>query len=179
MSAYRWTLLVLLAASVNGVLALPAGASADALPSGSEIVVRQRLPVPPESTWVFVQYGQVTSWDRLRHWYPFCRFELRGRSEQERYVEPGTYRVTRSVRERRTTGLDRPDNPPRAVKVQGGGAPDIVFRSHYELESAAHPEVARLSCEEKFVMMDTQSGFPSLEQIREALGDLADARPAQ
>jgi hypothetical protein len=167
-------------AATFGVAAQAATPPSRTLASGSEIVVRQRLPVTPDSTWAFVQFGKVTTWSELSHWYPFCRFELVGRAEQERYVEPGSYRVIRAVGERRTTGLDMPGNEPRAVKVQGGGgAPDIVFRSHFELDSTAHPELKRLSCEEKFVMMDTEADFVSLEKIRKALGELADVRPAE
>jgi hypothetical protein len=149
------------------------------IPVGSFIVVKQRLPVAPEYTWVFVQSGKLSSWTELRHWYPFCRFEVAGLVPRERYIEPGRYRVTRAVGENRTVDLDlQGPGQSQAIKVQsgGGGAPNIIYRSHFDLSSPDHPEVRRLSCQEQFVMMDTESGYVSLAKIRQALGELAEVR---
>lgn len=175
----RTGLTVLLMAAVSVSSAQSFNSPATQIPVDSFIVVKERLPVAPEYTWVFVQFGKLSSWTELRHWYPFCRFEVAGLVPRERYIEPGRYRVTRAAGESRTVELDlQAPGRGQAIKVQsgGGGAPNIIYRSDFDLSSPDHPEVRRLSCQEKFVMMDTESSYMSLEKIRQALGTLAEVR---
>lgn len=170
----RRALVVVLMATASVSNAQSYNPPATQIPVGSVLVVKERLPVPLYYTWVFVQFGQLSSWGELRDWYPYCRFEVAGLVPKERYIEPGRYRVTRAAGEIRTTELDR-HGLGEAIKVQGGdGAPDVIYRSNFDLSSPDHPEVQRLSCQEKFVMMDMQCSYLSLEKIRQALGDLAE-----
>lgn len=176
LSLQRRVLAVLLTATASVSGAQSFDSPATQIPVGSIVVVKERLPVAPYYTWVFVQFGELSSWAELRDWYPYCRFEVAGLVPRERSIEPGPYRVTHAAGEIRTVDLN-PHGPGQAIKVQGGGgAPNIVYRSQFDLSSADHPEVKRLTCQDKFVMMDTQCSYLSLEKIRQALGALAEVR---
>ena len=144
---------------------------------GSTLVLHQPLTVPVGHTRVFLQDGELREKHRLRMQYPHCNFELHTLSDAPQIIRPGRFVVTgiswneELVVEYREGGLRR---------VSDGGndyAPQTNRVLHHRLAAPQQPELMRLSCHGGFADA-WQVGFPSVSEIRHALGEYASIESA-
>ncbi|WP_455211857.1 hypothetical protein [Kaarinaea lacus] len=66
---------------------------------GSKVIVHQRLEVPPGRTRVFFQYGKLIPHRSIFQYDINCELEISKLADTVRYIEPGTYTVTRTRRQ--------------------------------------------------------------------------------
>ena len=66
---------------------------------GSKVIVHQRLEVPPGRTRVFFQYGKLIPHRSVFQYDINCELEISKLADTVRYIEPGTYTVTRTRRQ--------------------------------------------------------------------------------
>jgi hypothetical protein len=138
---------------------------------GSRLVLNRALTIPPNQVSVYVQNGEVKSQPDVDFYYPNCKFELYSISEQQRRVEPDTFRVHRVVDERNEVSLGQRTYAPLggAVGLSMGDAPQVYnYTTVMYLESALQPDVFRITCQHwEDVFFDK---YLSIEQMRQAMG---------
>lgn len=147
---------------------------------GSRVVVHQRLEVPPETRRVFLQFGKIVAKHDLDEYYPNCDFEIASLAKEPRYIEPGTYTVTR-VQQRVDSIVS---NGPVMVaaldtaRLFGGmDSQNDGLSSQFEevrmfLKSDSPSELRKLSCRGA-IAEPVDMVLPTLADMRRALGDFA------
>ena len=145
---------------------------------GSTLKVNQRIEIPPGVTRVFMQNGAIVR--NFDQYAPNCNVEVY-RLEQERaqYIEPGEYRIHRvqntveEVVQKQRLQVAALGTGPWLMMASGGAdRPDVHKGYHLWVEDPAG-NFTRLSCRGAF---DTpwDARPPSINQMRRALGDIAD-----
>jgi hypothetical protein len=79
---------------------------------GSKVIVHQRLEVPPGRTRVFFQYGKLIPHRSIFQYDINCELEINKLADTVRYIEPGTYTVTRTRRQYESIIQRQPDEKP-------------------------------------------------------------------
>ncbi|WP_455205876.1 hypothetical protein [Kaarinaea lacus] len=141
---------------------------------GSKVVIHQRLEVPPGRNDVFFQHGKVISRKELNQYNVNCNLNTNSLEDITRYVEPGTYTVTRTTREensivQRQTIRLASLSLSIGVGMDGGG-PSMMFEIvKMRLQGEPGANVTELVCRGG---LDDPSNMqmPSLAEIRQALG---------
>jgi len=150
------------------------------VPAGSRLTLNRELTIPARELGVFLQDGRVPPSTEVKHYYPYCRFELYSLSDQARTVMPDELTIVKSVQHMMdgTTGAVGPvlyaqlSFGLRANMSGDHGGPSIhVFATRMDLRSAKQPDIFRLVC--------AQWGYPATDrhltiaEIRRALGELS------
>ena len=176
----RYTLIAL---TVLLTVGYRAGATTDPayiIPTaGSVVKVKRALVVPPGQTRVFLQRGYVVSKRNLDRYYPSCNFEVLALRQRPTTIRPGTFSVTRTVRDidymvqskpiqYAALGLDR-------VDYDDGGQALIIHVVHMRLKSEKQPNVYRLTCR-SWQDFPYDAKEPTMADMREALGSKASIR---
>lgn len=150
------------------------------VPQGARLMLNRELTFAPRQLSLYVQNGQVHDTMRgVRHYEPFCKFELAQHSDARRSVGP----VTMTVTDTRQYRMDLPfagaaplhyaqlSLGPFAQGFDGsGGSPILSFVTRMDLDSAEEPQIFRLTCARWF--------YPEMEyqitasQIRNTLAPL-------
>jgi hypothetical protein len=149
-------------------------------PPGSQVVIKQRLEVPPGRTRVFLQYGQVIPKSELNDYAANCDFEVNTLNDKPRYIEPGDYNVVYS--ERRTDSIvSRGPVYLAALNLsgmedRGDGTPMVFEEIRLSLTSAVSPDIRELAC--RGVLTDPSEVLPpTLPEMNQALGSNAEIVP--
>lgn len=150
-------------------------------PPGSQVVVTQRLQVPPGMTRVYLQHGKVIAKSARNDYAVNCNFEINTLGDAPRYIEPGSYTVTRSLRRTDSiVGLA----PLHVASLTMAGSmmnhrddgPPLQFEEvRMSLASTPPSDVRELACRG---VMDYPAKIlpPTLAEMRRALGDYAEIR---
>ncbi len=145
-------------------------------PPGITVTVHRRLPVPPGRTRVFLQYGKVMRQRDLEYYDVSCDFEINTLANTTRYIEPGTFRVTRVRRDeieivRRAPLRYAALGTPAGLQLADGSV-QLFEEVSLWLQSNAQPDVRRLTC--RGGLADPwEMELPTVAEVREALGDYA------
>jgi hypothetical protein len=144
-----------------------------AVPVGATLELHQALEIRPGATRAWIQGGEVVA--GINSYVPNCNIEVGRRDDsQPQLVQPDRFRV------RRTQSffewvVEAAPAPRYADAVDDGGASMVYEGYHLWLESAAQPDVRRLSCRGVYAM-PSDARPPSIVEIRAALGDVATLR---
>lgn len=147
------------------------------LAPGSLLVLHEPLVVPVGHARVFLQAGAVVSKRQLDTGLPHCNFELTTLSDAPQVIRPGRFTITAVHWDEewvvhygppgwRYTDSDGADN----------AAPLITRLLHHRLAAAQQPELMRLTCHGGFDD-PWYAQFPSVRQIRQALGEWVTIEP--
>lgn len=170
----RWLVPLLLAALLAACQFAPVPDEASPhlrLAPGDTIVLHEPLSVPPGHARVFLQQGRVRAKHRLDSYRAHCNFELATVSDVAQTIHPGRFTIT-DVRWWEESVVQR--DAPRLVRVgsDSESATLITRLLHHQLEAPQQAGLRRLTCHGGF-SDPWQVQFPSVAQIREALGTLA------
>jgi hypothetical protein len=148
-------------------------------PVGSRVVVKQRLTVPPGKTRVFLQYGKVIPRSARDDYAVNCNFDINTLSDAPRYIEVGSYTVTRSLRhsddivQRQAVRLAALDLSAGMMIWRRDGTPVLFEEVVLTLSSTPPSDVRELAC--RGAMAEpTEIELPTLAEMRQALGEYAD-----
>lgn len=147
-----------------------------AVPVGSRLVLNRPLTIPPNGASVYIQYGQIVSFNTRDAYYPHCRFELSTLGPGPQTVEPDEF-VVHKVRQEII--VSRAFTRPGLLLAQGGGddGPDSKMYSRIlYLRSATQPEVLRIACMRWHDL--AFSHHLTIREIRNTLSDLFTLRLA-
>lgn len=146
--------------------------------AGSVVELNQSLEVPAGSTRIFLQHGRVIGKSQLDHYYPNCNFEVRQLDSIPRWIRSGEFFVT---------GVQWGEE--QVVEWHGvrithrfwgspfsDDSPSVYRYYHYRLESLDQPNLLRLTCRGGLADRH-RADLPSLQEIRDALGDIASITP--
>jgi hypothetical protein len=148
-------------------------------PVDSQVVVKQRLTVPPGMTRVFLQHGQVIPKSARDDYAVNCNFDINTLSDTPRYIEVGTYTVTRSIRRsddivrRHAVHLAALNLSVGMMLWRGDGTPVLFEEVVLTLTSTPTSDVRELACRGAMAEA-TEIQLPTLAEMRLALGDYAD-----
>jgi hypothetical protein len=142
------------------------------VPGGSTLTLNQALTIPPHSLKIYIQNGRLGFGPN--EYYPFCKFELRQLKDTSQVVQPGAFEIYQT---RRASGLMA--GIPRRTRLAGlesfdiedGKPSPVLYSIQLFLRSATQPDVYKLSCGH---LQDPgfTARYPSLQEIREALGNV-------
>lgn len=141
----------------------------------SEVKLLQPLTVSPDTTRVFVQDGMViASFSYANQYRPQCAFEVRDRKESEQIIRAGSFKVTRVEGLMNDVVLRKPVQVAAFTwaGMDDGGAPMVHEGYHFWLEQNEQG-VRRMTCYGVFADM-SEVEPPTMEEIRYALGDVAE-----
>jgi hypothetical protein len=147
------------------------------IPTGTRVVLKQALTIPPEQVGVYIQNGKVLPWPEVNAYYAHCKFELRDRKDTEQNVNPDEFIVTRVVQDVvhmvnwgrwQTAGVSM------GIRVgdMDGGASVRTYATYIYLGSDRQPRVFRLGCGHWAYPGTRYAEHLSIAQMRKALGDL-------
>ena len=141
---------------------------------GTTVTVPQRIEVPGGQTRIFFQRGEIVKKvSSLDLYKTNCNFEINTLDESTRYIEAGTYTVTRTTRREGEVVLFKPLQY-ASIAVGGmvgrGDGPPMYFEEvRMTLRSDQPTDIRDLTC--RGAMTDPQFlEPPTLAEIREALG---------
>ncbi|GAB6043249.1 hypothetical protein [Endothiovibrio diazotrophicus] len=142
---------------------------------GTVVELVKPLEVAVGDARIFLQHGTPVTWGGVRQLEPHCNFEVRDLAESVQTIRPDTFTITR-VR----WGFEEVvDLGPRVVasaavlaQVNDDGLPMISRYVQLRLESAAQPNVMRLTCHGAFDDLP-EAEEPTPAEIADALGGWA------
>jgi hypothetical protein len=143
-------------------------------PVGSKIVLAQQLNVEPGTTRTFLQRGKPMSLGDFNRYYANCNFEVKSLNNDIQRIEPDTFSVEKV--ERLMTEVVRSESSwPRVLRVDYAdpSSPMVTHGYHLWLSSKRQSDVMRLTCRGAFDDL-SRAQPPSIEEVREALGNIAE-----
>ncbi len=158
---------------------------------GSQVIVHQRLEIPPGTTRVFFQHGKLLSLNKIFQYDINCELEIGKLADTVRYIEPGTYTVTRTRRQ--TEDIIRNDWQEQPIQFASltmagvginasmDGSPGSTMRFEIirmRLEGEAGTLLRELSC--RGALADpSKMEMPTVAEMREALGEYVSIKTPQ
>ena len=147
------------------------------VPVDSSLEIKQPIMIPPGSTRVFIQLGKISR--GFNRYAANCNIEVNKIDwGQEQSIEPGVYRVSRvqAVTEEVVEA-----QPFLVASLHGigmladGGMDDggstLIYEGYHLWLDGPDPNVRRLTCRGSYAE-PSRALPPSINQIRQALGDL-------
>jgi hypothetical protein len=166
------------------LLLLVAGCSANTpiVPSvnpGFRVQINAQFDAMPNTTRLQFQGGELIQQGNLDKWTTYCRLFVYNRNQKADYVTavlPGSLEVTRVV-----VKYNSSDNPPGTSYVGlNRGVRDLpsyyVYQVLMQLTSPDQPDIKSLNCYKKWATPRANQ-YPTLAEIRQALGDLIEIIP--
>jgi hypothetical protein len=152
---------------------------------GASLVLNRALTVPAGKARLFIQSGQAPGsrvsllGGGFNQYQPHCSLEVRSVDHNGFEVRPDTFEITRVQASLQQVVSREPIRVAalRLAGMEGGGDGSAMYHEgyHFWLASDRQPEVMRVSCYGVFAEPpDLQP--PTLEEIRQALGDVAELR---
>lgn len=152
-------------------------------PKGSLVILHDDMQIPPQSTRVFLQRGQLYGYYGIDRYYPWCAFEVNNVSDSTQILRANTFKIyrvyirTKQVVDNTKTQLAKLTvGAPRQtwhLTGDGNGGPTTVTKVIVMwMNSPTQSNIRKLTCggsEENEALART----PSVMQIRAALGDVA------
>lgn len=151
---------------------------------GATLVLKEPLQVAPGNARVFIQNGQATNKNNslvrgsFDQYQPHCAFEIESVDHNGFTIQPATFRITRvqgaltqvvMVQPVQVAGLRL------AHGLYGRGASAYHEGYHFWLASESQPGVRRMTCYGVFAEPPDLYP-PTLQEIRQALGAIAEIR---
>ncbi|MET0071440.1 MAG: hypothetical protein ABW096_15495 [Candidatus Thiodiazotropha sp.] len=142
-------------------------------PIGSKLVLVERVAIEPGTTRTFLQRGRQMSLGDFDRYRANCNFEVGRLSDEVQQIEPDTFVIKRV--QRLTTEVVRiPDHRPRFIAARfDPGSPTVTHGYHLWLSSESQPDVMRVTCRGAFDDL-SRAEPPSIDEIREALGEIVE-----
>jgi hypothetical protein len=152
---------------------------------GSKVIVHQRLEVPPGRTRVFFQHGKLIPQKSIYEYDINCELEISQLADTVRYIEPGTYTVTRTRRQDESViQNEQRDNPVQLAALDTAAAGSVGFRASMDdstgssmqfeiirlrLQGEGNTLLRELAC--RGALADpADMQMPTIAEMRQALG---------
>ncbi|MEW8505330.1 MAG: hypothetical protein AB2598_01385 [Candidatus Thiodiazotropha sp.] len=171
----RWIMLTLLLSActqsymVSDDLAYPYNLP----PLGSKLVLMKQVAIEPGTTRTFLQRGRLMLLGDFDRYLANCNFEVAKLSDGLQRIEPDSF-VIKRVQRLTTEVVNFQDNQPGFMTVEfDPGSPIVTHGYHLWLSSERQPDVMRVTCRGAFDDL-SRAQPPSIDEIRGALGDIAE-----
>ncbi|MES9990821.1 MAG: hypothetical protein ABW098_02645 [Candidatus Thiodiazotropha sp.] len=171
----RWIILTLLlsACSQSYMVSDNLAYAYNLPPVGSKLVLMKRVSIEPGTTRTFLQRGKSMHLGDFDRYLANCNFEVATLSDEVQQIEPDSF-VIKSVQRLTAQVVRNPYDQPRFIKAElDRGSPIVTHGYHLWLSSEKQPDVMRMTCRGAFDDL-SRAQPPSINEIREALGEIAE-----
>jgi hypothetical protein len=143
-------------------------------PVGSKIVLRQQVTIEPGTTRTFLQRGRLMALGDFNRYRANCNFEVQNLSDELQRIEPDTF-IIKKVQRLMTEVVRHYTHQPGFIPVEYAdpGSPLVTHGYHLWFSSEKQPDVMRMTCRGAFDDL-SRAEPPSIEEIGEALGEIAE-----
>ncbi|MEJ2440062.1 MAG: hypothetical protein P8Z72_10385 [Gammaproteobacteria bacterium] len=119
------------------------------IPSGSKLVLKQTLTIPPNTASVYIQYGKVVSPQQKDNFYAHCWFTSWYVRDQPQLIKPDTFTITHSqqfedVVSRGQSHMLAMNGP--VTGVYDGGPMALDYSTVMYIHSDKQPAIRRFGC---------------------------------
>jgi len=146
---------------------------------GSRIHVNAQFDALPNATRIQFQGGKRIQQGNLDKWTTYCRLFVYNRNQQADYVTavlPGSFEVTRvEVKYNSSDSFASDSYAGFTWRVRDLPA-YYVYHVNMQLTSPDQPDIRSLNCHKKW-STPRANQYPTLVEIRQALGDLIEITP--
>ncbi len=142
-------------------------------PVGSKVVLLKPVAIEPGTTRTFLQLGRAMALGDFNRYRANCNFEVEKLSEKTQRIEPGTFIVRKVQRLVTEVVRDTVSQPGFSTVDYDPGSPMVTHGYHLWLSSEKQPGVMRMTCHGAFDDL-SRAQPPSIDDIREALGEIAE-----
>jgi hypothetical protein len=168
----RISLFLLMAILLSGCESLPGYSyptGATPVPELHSITLNQAIGVRAGYASVYIQHGKTRATNTAAEYYPHCILELRNPAPEARTVQPDTFTVTRTHRDRFMAFISG-----MMLASDGGDYNPVMSSTEFFLHSERQPEVFRLTCQQ----LDDPYRVHHLtvDEMQEALGGIMTLR---
>ena len=170
--AFVSSLLTLFACSVNDTK--DENSPFYAVPVGSSILLNRNVTISGEQVAIYVQNGELMSYDEVNKYNPNCKFEIYTMSEQPRTVKQDTFEIIKVVDDIESSSLMK------STQLAMRGSPLIVggldrsnvfnYATMMYLNSEKQKDVYRMTCQHWEDIKDDR--YLTVTQMREAMGEI-------
>ncbi|MET0065799.1 MAG: hypothetical protein ABW076_05595 [Candidatus Thiodiazotropha sp.] len=141
---------------------------------GDRVRLLEPIKLPPETTRMFLQNGELMVRHAFDQYQVHCNFEVRTLLSEPQTIQPDEFIISRV--QALMVDIVKREQPARGglmrVSMDDGGATMVTRGYHLWLDSEQQPDVMRLSCRGAFDTMPYATP-PSIQEIRQALGSYA------
>jgi hypothetical protein len=143
-------------------------------PIGSKLVLMQAVMIEPGTTRTFLQRGKPMALGDFNRYRVNCNFEVERLSERVQRIEPDTF-IIKKVQRMMTEVVQHDAYQPRFLTVEYAdpSSPLVTHGYHLWLSSEKQPDVMRVTCRGAFDDL-SDAEPPSINEVREALGNIVD-----
>ena len=133
-------------------------------PAIATVTLNKEFPIRPDRTNEYIQNGEITLFEHISEYDPFCKLELRNLAEVARVIQPDTFTVSRIYQETEFAGF-------RKMILAGDGSSGLIMSTTYlYLQSEKQPGIFRLSCMR--LDMSFYARHVSVNEMRDTLGSM-------
>lgn len=144
--------------------------------AGSVVEINRKLTVPGGQTRVFLQRGRVVAKAKFDRYYPSCNFEVWKLRQEPTAIHPGSFVVSKAGRDiNQVVSLENIKLAALGWRRHDDDHAMIMHTVHIYLQSAAQPNVYRLTCR-GWLAVPAEAERPTISDMREALGGYASIR---
>ncbi len=138
--------------------------SASLTPAISTVTLNKEFPIRPDRTNEYIQNGEITLFEHVSEYHPFCKLELRKLADSARVIQPDSFSVSRIYQETEFAGF-------RKMMLAGDGSSGLIMSTTYlYLQSEKQPGIFRLSCMR--LDMSFYTRHVSVNEMRDTLGSM-------
>jgi hypothetical protein len=142
-------------------------------PIGSKVVLLLPVDIESGTTRTFLQRGKAMALGDFNRYRVNCAFEVENLSDKTQRIEPDTF-VVRKVQRLVTEVVRNTGHRPGFSTVEyDPGSPMVTHGYHLWLSSEKQPDVMRMTCHGAFDDL-SRAEPPSIDDVREALGEIAE-----
>jgi len=143
-----------------------------AVPVSSSIKLNQAVIIEGDQVAVYVQDGELMSYDAVDKYRPNCKFEIYTMSEQSRTVQPDTFDIIKVVDEIESSSIEEDIYLAVSDHAYLFGALDRSYVYNYAtmmyLKSEKQKDVYRITCQHWEDMRDDR--YLTVAQMHKAMG---------
>ena len=133
-------------------------------PAIATVTLNKEFPIRPDRTNEYIQNGEITLFEHISEYDPFCKLELRNLAEVARVIQPDTFTVSRIYQETEFAGF-------RKMILAGDGSSGLIMSTTYlYLQSEKQHGIFRLSCMR--LDMSFYARHVSVDEMRDTLGSM-------
>lgn len=145
------------------------------IPSGSKLILKRPLRIPPNTATVFIQYGKVVSSRQKDNFYAHCWFTSWYVRDQAQVIKPDTFTINDSQQLEdvvsRHTNTMLAMNGPGIGMNEDGGPMALAYSTVMHIHSDKQPDIRRFGCGYWENPDDAQ--HLTVAEMQKALGNIA------
>ena len=156
----------------------PASSPYFQIPAGSQLILKQELQILPNTGRVYIQYGKVTKDKSVDRYYPHCWLSSRKISNKPATIQPDTFTISRSIKDKFYVHSDKPLLFASAKSVfdlsASSSSSSIEYMTIMSIHSDKQADIHEFTCSH---WEDPSDAYHlTVEQMNRTLGSIAEIK---